>query len=66
MRPKCASNLVASKGQAPEEHEDWRDMKVLCWFETENVPPAQRSARQRKQAERKQVTLRARNLCYFW
>ncbi len=53
------------QGQAPEEHEDWRDMKVLCWFETENVPPAERSARQRKQAERKQVTLRARNLCYF-
>lgn len=53
------------KGQAPEEHEDWRDMKVLCWFETENVPPAQRSARQRKQAERQQVALRAKNLRYF-
>jgi len=47
------------KNQAPEEHEDWRDMKVLCWFETENVPPAQRSARQRKQ-----VALRAKNLRY--
>ena len=53
------------KGQGPEEHEDWRDMKVLCWFETENVPPAQRSARQRKQAERQQVALRAKNLHYF-
>jgi len=52
-------------GQAPEEHEDWRDMKVLCWFETENVPPAQRSVRQRKQAEREQVALRAKNLRYF-
>ena len=53
------------KGQAPEEHEDWRDMKVLCWFEAENVPPAQRSVRQRKQAEREQVALRAKNLRYF-
>lgn len=53
------------KGQAPEKHEDWRDMKVLCWFETETVPPTQRSARQQKQAERQQVALRARNLRYF-
>jgi hypothetical protein len=53
------------KGHAPEEHEDWRDMKVLCWFETESVPPAQRSTRQRKQAERQQVALRAKNLRYF-
>jgi len=52
------------KGQSPEEHEDWRDMKVLCWFETESVPPAQRSARQRTQAERQQVALRAKNLRY--
>jgi len=53
------------KGRAPEAHEDWRDMKVLCWFETEAVPPTQRSARQRKQAERQPVALRARNLRYF-
>jgi hypothetical protein len=53
------------QGQVPGEHEDWRDMKVLCWFETEAVPPAQRSARQRKQAERQPVALRAKNLRYF-
>jgi hypothetical protein len=53
------------KGQAPEEHEDWRDMKVLCWFETDIVPPAQRSARQQKKAKREQVVLRAKNLRYF-
>ena len=53
------------KGQALEEHEDWRDMKVLCWFETESVPAPQRSARQRKQVERQQVALRAKNLRYF-
>lgn len=53
------------KGETPEEHEDWRDMKVLAWFETEVVPPAQRSVRQRKKVVREQVALRAKNLRYF-
>lgn len=53
------------KGQAPEEHEDWRDMKVLCWFEVEKVPPAQRLARHKKKVERGHVPLRAKNISYF-
>jgi hypothetical protein len=53
------------KGEQQEEHEDWRDMKALCWFETEIVPPAQRSTRQRKKVEREQVALRAKNKQYF-
>lgn len=53
------------KGEPPTEHEDWRDMKVLSWFETEIVPPTQRSRRQRKQAEREHPPLRAKNLRYF-
>ncbi len=53
------------KGEPSAEHEDWRDMKVLSWFETEIVPPAQRSLRQRKQAEREHPPLRAKNLRYF-
>jgi hypothetical protein len=52
-------------GEKPAEHEDWRDMKVLSWFETEVVPPAQRSLRQRKQAVREHLPLRAKNLRYF-
>ena len=36
------------KGEAKEAHEDWRDMKILCWLEVENVPPAQQTTRQRK------------------
>lgn len=52
-------------GQPPSEHEDWRDMKVLCWFEVETVPPAQRSRRQRQKVEREQPALRAKNLKYF-
>jgi len=52
-------------GQKPEEQEDWRDMKVLCWFETENVPPRQHSMRQRKKMERELIVQRAKNLRYF-
>jgi hypothetical protein len=53
------------QGEEKETHEDWRDMKMLCWFETEPVPPSQRSKRQRKKAEREQPALRARNMQYF-
>lgn len=53
------------KGEEKEEHEDWRDMKVLCWFETEEVPRAQRSARHRVKMDREQLPLRARNMSYF-
>jgi len=52
-------------GRAPEKHEDWRDMKVGCWFETETVPPAQRSKRQRHKVQRQQIPLRAKNMRYF-
>lgn len=55
----------SKKGEEQEEHEDWRDMKVICWFETEIVPPAQRSTRQKKKVEREQVALRAKNKHYF-
>lgn len=52
-------------GELPIEHEDWRDMKVLSWFEVEPVPPAQRSRRQRQKVAREQPALRAKNLKYF-
>jgi hypothetical protein len=53
------------KGEAKAEHEDWRDMKNLCWFETEIVPPAQLSKRQKKKTEREQIALRAKNKQYY-
>lgn len=53
------------KGEEKEEHEDWRDMKMLCWFETEVVPPSQRSKRQQKKAVREQTALRAKNMRCF-
>jgi hypothetical protein len=53
------------KDEEKEEHEDWRDMKTLCWFETEVVPPSQRSKRQKKKVEREQVAMRAKNKQYY-
>ena len=53
------------KGKEKEAHEDWRDMKLLCWFETEPVPPSQRSKRQQQKVLREQAALRARNMQYF-
>ena len=53
------------QGQKSEEQEDWCDMKVLCWFKTENVPPRQRSMRQRKKMERELMVQCAKDLRYF-
>jgi hypothetical protein len=53
------------KGEQPAEHEDWRDMKVLSWYEVESVPPTQHSTRQREKAARDQPALRAKNMQYF-
>jgi len=53
------------KGETPEKSEAWRDLKALCWFETEIVPPAQRSMRQKQKVDREQVALRAKNKRYF-
>ncbi len=52
-------------GEEKEAHEDWRDMKVLCWFETETVPPSQRSKRQQEKVEREQIPLRTKNMQYY-
>jgi hypothetical protein len=53
------------KGEAKEAHEDWRDMKVLCWYEVEMVPPVQQTTRQRQKVMREQPALRAKNMRYF-
>lgn len=53
------------RGEEKQPHEDWRDMKVLCWFEVENVPAPQLSSRQREKIARQQPALRAKNLRYF-
>jgi hypothetical protein len=62
---KVRTEPRAKKGQAKEAHEDWRDMKVLCWYEVETVPPVQRTARHREKVLREQPALRAKNMRYF-
>jgi hypothetical protein len=62
---KVRTEPRSKKGQAKEPHEDWRDMKVLCWYEVEPVPPAQQSTRQRAKVVREQPALRAKRLQYF-
>jgi len=53
------------KGEQKPDHEDWRDMKILCWYEAETVPLSQRSTRQREKAERELPVLRAKNMRYW-
>jgi hypothetical protein len=55
----------AKQGKPVPEHEDWRDMKVGCWYQAEPVPPGQRSERQRQKAERTGTVFRTREHRYF-
>ena len=52
-------------GKKPKQEEDWRDLKVGCWYEAEAVPSAQRSRRHRQKHARGQIALRAKNMRYF-
>jgi hypothetical protein len=58
IEPRCPEKKA-------EETEAWRDMKVGCWYELEEVPSAQRSARQQQKYEREQVAYRAKSLRYY-
>lgn len=62
---KVRTEPRAKKGAEKEEHEDWRDMKVLSWYEVETVPKTQHKARHRKKVAREQPALRAKNMRYF-
>jgi len=42
----------ARQGKPVAEHEDWRDMKVACWYQAEEVPKSRQSVRQRHSSER--------------
>jgi hypothetical protein len=44
--------------------EDWRDMKIVCWYEGELVPQRQRSVRQKEKAQREGTVFRAKNKHY--
>ncbi len=55
----AAKVRIEPRQQPKEAHEDWRDLKVLVWFETETVPARQQNARQKQKAERQEIPLRA-------
>lgn len=54
----------AKQGKKEEVEEDWRDMKIVCWYEGELVPNRQRSVRQKKKAQREGTVFRAKNKYY--
>jgi len=54
----------AKQGKKEEVEEDWRDMKIVCWYEGELVPNRQRSVRQNKKAQREGTVFRAKNKYY--
>jgi hypothetical protein len=55
----------AKKGEPVPEHEDWRDMKVGCWYQAEPVSKMQRSKRQKEKAERDGTVFRTKEHRYF-
>jgi hypothetical protein len=54
----------AKQGKKEEVKEDWRDMKIVCWYEGELVPNRQRSFRQKIKAQREGTVFRAKNKQY--
>lgn len=52
------------QGKVDESEEDWRDMKVICWYEGEIVPVNQRSVRQKEKVQREGTIFRAKNKRY--
>jgi hypothetical protein len=54
----------AKQGEKEEVKEDWRDMKIVCWYEGELVPNRQRSVRQKEKVQREGTVFRAKNKHY--
>jgi hypothetical protein len=55
----------ARKGEPVPDHEDWRDMKVGCWYQAEAVPLSRRSSRQRRKAQREGTVFRTTHHQYY-
>jgi len=55
----------ARKGKPVPEHEDWRDMKVGCWYQVETVSVSRQSSRQRRKAQREGTVLRTTQHKYY-
>lgn len=74
LPPRLYGSLDAAKvrieprpkaGQKPEKQDEWRDLKIGCWYEAEPVPAAYCSSRQRDKAARAQPVLRAKKMRYY-
>jgi hypothetical protein len=55
----------ARKGEVVPHHEDWRDMKVGCWYQAEAVPLSRQSSRQRQKAQREGTVFRTTQHQYY-
>lgn len=55
----------ARKGKAVPEHEDWRDMKVGCWYQAEAVSVSRQTSRQRWKAQREGTVFRTTQHQYY-
>jgi hypothetical protein len=55
----------ARKGKPVGEHEDWRDMKVGCWYQAEAVSLSRQSSRQRRKAQREGTVFRTTQHKYY-
>jgi hypothetical protein len=55
----------ARQGHPVGDHEDWRDMKVGCWYQAEAVPHSRQSSRQRQKAQREGTVFRTTQHHYY-
>lgn len=55
----------ARQGEPVPEHEDWRDMKVGCWYQAEAVSVSRQSSRQRRKAQREATVFRTTQHKYY-
>ncbi len=55
----------ARQGKPMPEHEDWRDMKVGCWYQAEAVSVSRQSSRQRQKAQREGTVFRTTQHQYY-
>jgi hypothetical protein len=51
--------------KALEGRENWRDLKIGCWYQGEIVPKRERSARQKRKNQREGTVIRAKGKEYF-
>jgi hypothetical protein len=55
----------ARQGKPVPDHEDWRDMKVGCWYQAEAVSRSRQSSRQRRKAQRAGTVFRTTQHQYY-